>query len=163
MPKTPDDTIPVEVPSEQDTEPTAVVTRNKPPAAKSEIAPPPPKVRARSEAVFSADESIEMATDVDLAQPITPSDAPTPITPAMTAKEIAAALSSATPASSPVVALAKPKGKIARKSFADRKLRLPTESEIRAAVEGTPTEQLPAIDINVDDTDDEEEEAAAKR
>src|SRR5207249_2177937 len=43
---------------------------------------------------------------------------------------------------SPVLALAKPK-KNAAGSLAQHKLRLPTESEIHAAVEGTPTEPVP--------------------
>lgn len=77
-------------------------------------------------------EQLEMATDVDVLRGavISPHGI-TPVSPR------------ASSAGDPVIALAKPKSTA---SFVDRKYRLPTESEIKAAVEGTPTDAVPVID-----------------
>jgi hypothetical protein len=118
MPTNPEHTMPIE---DDTTEPNPVVRRDQ---------------------TIPADQ-LEIATDVDILKNENLSGAMTPkgITPA--------GITPATPPPSsmgdPVVALAKPKpGKGA--SFVDRKYRLPTESEIKAAVEGTPTDQVPVID-----------------
>jgi hypothetical protein len=72
-------------------------------------------------------EHLELETEIDVPKP-----ALTPVTPRVES------------VGDPVVALAKPKRQSA--SFVDRKYRLPTESEIKAAVEGTPTDEVPVVD-----------------
>lgn len=75
---------------------------------------------------------MEIPTDIDMLKGEQVSFTPT-ITPVP---------ARATSAGDPVIGLAKPKSSA---SFIERKHRLPTESEINAAVESTPTESLPVI------------------
>lgn len=88
-------------------------------------------------------EHLEVATDVDILKNATLEDEKTPEE--LSPVEQKAATPPPSSTGDPVMALAKPKANKGA-SFVDKKYRLPTESEIKAAVEGTPTDQVPIID-----------------
>lgn len=125
-----DDTIPVDSPHEADTEPTPVVPRGlkAPPATTTPVTPLRPS--ASSE-----------ATDPDLVTEIKSGEQTAPLQALLRASELPPSPAKG----SPVLALAKPKRSESDQRFVQRKIRLPTESEIRDAVESVPTESVPIV------------------
>jgi hypothetical protein len=76
---------------------------------------------------------MEIPTDIDMLKGQEVSFTPPSIAPARSGSS-----------GDPVIGLARPKGNA---SFVERKYRLPTESEIKAAIESTPTESLPVVEV----------------
>lgn len=157
MPKR-DETIPVEVPKTDDvTEPVAIVSRPKiafdnPFEETSDVATELVTTPPELEGLAVPTVETQLPSGAFTPQPsVTPSPTPSPTpsstpsaTPVGTPSGVSTPIPGAAAADAPVLALAKPRrGETGR--FAGRDLRLPTESEIRAAVEGTPTEAVPVV------------------